>query len=115
MVALIAIQHFLFLIIEIFFWTRPLGRKIFQLDKEFSLKSANLAANQGLYNGFLSAGLLWSLLAQSPEQAVYLKLFFLGCVALAGIFGAFTVSKKILWIQGVPALLTLALIILFHQ
>ncbi|MDR3492774.1 MAG: DUF1304 domain-containing protein [Gammaproteobacteria bacterium] len=109
MVLLIAILHFLFFILETFLWQKDLGRKIFKTDKNFVKKSAALAANQGLYNAFLSAGLIWSLMTNGSE-ALHLKFFFLSCVMLAGIFGAVTVSVRILLVQAVPAIFTLVLL-----
>lgn len=85
-------------------WTKPLGLKAFGLKKDFAEQSKTLAANQGLYNGFLSAGLIWSCFHPQPEFAHQLRLFFLGCVIVAGLYGAVTVSKKILYIQAMPAI-----------
>lgn len=107
-VALIALLHIWFLVLEMFLWTKPAGRRAFGLTEEFAQQSKVLAANQGLYNGFLAAGLIWGLLCQS--QAV--MLFFLGCVLVAGIFGGLTASRKILWIQALPALVGLVLVAL---
>ena len=110
-VFLVALLHLWFLVLEIFFWQKPLGLKVFRLELGFAKQSAALAANQGLYNGFLSAGLIWSLFASEPIFAWQLKSFFLGCVVMAGIFGALTVSRKILMIQAAPAAFVLALLI----
>lgn len=90
-----------------FMWTKPLGLKTFRLTKEFAEQSKTLAANQGLYNGFLAAGLLWAFFHPNPEFAQQLRLFFLGCVIVAGVYGAATASKKILYIQALPAILTI--------
>lgn len=90
-----------------FMWTKPLGLKTFGLKKEFADQSKTLAANQGLYNGFLAAGLLWAFFHPNPEFAQQLRLFFLGCVVLAGVYGAATASKKILYIQAMPAMIAL--------
>lgn len=109
-VALVAMEHLLFLVLEMFLWTRPIGLKVFRMGPEKARDSAALAANQGLYNGFLAAGLVWSLLAASPEQALALQVFFLACVAVAGVVGALTVSRSILFVQGLPALLGLLLL-----
>lgn len=109
-VFLIALLHLWFLVLEMFFWQKPLGLKAFRLDPIFAKQSAALAANQGLYNGFLSAGLIWSLLTPDFMFAWQLKIFFLGCIVLAGVFGALTVSYKILFIQTVPAVLVLILL-----
>jgi putative membrane protein len=107
-IAIVAILHLAFLVLEMFLWDHPFGRKTFQMTKEVSESSATLAANQGLYNGFLAAGLIWGLI--SSEFSV--KLFFLGCVLVAGIFGGFTAKRSILYIQALPALLGLILLIL---
>lgn len=109
-IALIALLHVWFLILEMFLWTRPSGRRAFGLTAEFAEQSKALAANQGLYNGFLAAGLVWGLLLGNAGFGV--KVFFLGCVLAAGIFGGLTASRRILWIQAAPALLGLALILL---
>lgn len=109
-VLLVALMHLWFMVLEMFFWQKPLGMKIFHLTRERAEQSAALAANQGLYNGFLSAGLLWSLLPGHPTQALHLKLFFLSCVTLAGIYAAFTVNRRIFIVQACPALIALALL-----
>jgi putative membrane protein len=109
LVVLIALEHIWFLVLEMFLWTRPIGLRTFRLTSEFARESAGLAANQGLYNGFLAAGLLWGAFHPLPEVALQLKLFFLGCVAVAGVYGAITVSRRILYIQALPAVLGLAL------
>ena len=106
-VVLIALLHLWFLVLEMFLWTKPAGRRAFGLTAEFAQQTKVLAANQGLYNGFLAAGLLWGL---CQGQAVIL--FFLGCVLVAGIFGGLTASRKILWIQALPALIGLVLVAL---
>lgn len=110
MVLLVALLHVYFLALEMFFWTQPLGRRVFGLSAEFAAASKNLAANQGLYNGFLAAGLAWGLWLGDAGEAI--KLFFLGCVIVAGVFGALTVSRKILWVQALPAAVALALVLL---
>jgi len=107
-IAVIAILHLGFLILEMFLWNHPVGRKTFKMTREVSESSATLAANQGLYNGFLAAGLIWGLL--SGDFSV--KLFFLSCVLIAGIFGGFTAKRSILYIQALPALLGLILLFL---
>lgn len=109
-IVFIAFLHLGFLILEMFMWKTSFGRRIFRLDAEFANKTAVLAANQGLYNGFLSAGLIWSLCARNPDQRFELKLFFLICVLLAGGYGAITASKNILFLQALPALLALVLL-----
>ncbi|MFC5527053.1 DUF1304 domain-containing protein [Rhodanobacter ginsengisoli] len=109
-IALIALLHLWFLILEMFLWTRPSGRRAFGLSVEFAEQSRALAANQGLYNGFLAAGLAWGLYLGSAGFGV--KAFFLGCVLVAGIFGGLTAARKILWIQALPAAIGLGLLLL---
>ncbi|SCK14443.1 DUF1304 domain-containing protein [Streptomyces sp. WMMB 322] len=106
--ALVAALHLGFLILEMFLWRTPRGRAVFGTTAEFAEQSAPLAANQGLYNGFLSAGLAWGLVAQEPTgpQA---RIFFLCCVVAAGLYGALTVSRRILYVQALPAAAALAL------
>lgn len=107
-IAIVAILHLGFLVLEMFFWNHPIGRKMFKMTEEVSESSATLAANQGLYNGFLAAGLIWGIV--SGEFTV--KLFFLSCVLIAGIFGGFTAKRSILYIQALPALLGLIFLFL---
>jgi putative membrane protein len=108
---LVALLHLYFLVLEMFFWNKPLGRRVFGLTPEFAQASRVLAANQGLYNGFLAAGILWGI---GLGQAGYgIKIFFLGCVITAGVFGALTASRKILWIQALPGAVALTLVLLF--
>ena len=107
LIALVALSHIGFLILEMFFWDHPVGRKIFGMTPEVSAGSARLAANQGLYNGFLAAGLLWALWTGRRE----LKFFFLGCVILAGVFGGLTAKTSILFTQALPAALALAAVV----
>lgn len=107
-VLLLALLHVYILVLEMFLWTTPKGQKAFGLTPEFALATKTLAANQGLYNGFLAAGLFWGLWLGPAGQAV--NLFFAGCVLVAGLYGAATASRKILFIQGVPAAITLALV-----
>jgi putative membrane protein len=108
LVGLVAVEHFYFLVMEMFLWTTPRVRRAFNLTADFAAASRTLAANQGLYNGFLAAGLVWSLVADAAP-AFSLRLFFLGCVVVAGVFGAATASRRILWIQAFPAAVALAL------
>ena len=103
LVALVAILHDGFLALEMFFWDHPFGHKRFGMTAEYSKASASLAANQGLYNGFLAAGLIWGLV--TGEAAI--KIFFLICVVIAGIYGGFTARRTILYIQALPGLLAL--------
>ncbi len=100
----VAVEHVLILIMEMFLW-RTLGAKIFKLTPEFAEQSANLAMNQGLYNGFLAAGLVWALLYKDANIARQIALFFLGCIVVAGVFGAATAKITILFTQGLPALI----------
>lgn len=108
--ALVALQHLGFLVLEMFLWTKPAGRKAFGLTKEFAESTKALAANQGLYNGFLAAGLAWGCWLGAAGADI--RVFFLGCVVVAGAFGAATVSWRILLIQGVPAAIALGLTLL---
>ncbi len=108
-IALIAILHIYFLVLEMFLWDKPMGMKAFGNSLEKAKLTKVLAQNQGLYNGFLAAGLIWSLCASAPF-ALQLANFFLGCVIVAGVYGAMTASKKILYIQALPALITLLVI-----
>lgn len=107
-IAIVAILHLGFLVLEMFLWNHPIGRKMFKMTEAVSESSATLAANQGLYNGFLAAGLIWGIV--SGEFAV--KLFFLSCVLIAGIFGGLTAKRSILYIQALPALLGLIFLFL---
>ena len=108
-IALVAILHLLFMVLELFFWTRPLGRRIFGLSRELAEATAALAANQGLYNGFLAAGLIWGLLY--AEQTTAISIFFLSCVIVAGVFGAITAKPATLYIQALPGAIALALLL----
>ena len=106
LIGLVALLHLYFLALEMFFWTQPLGRRVFNLTPEFAAQSKALAANQGLYNGFLAAGLVWGLVEGGP-MGFHIELFFLACVIVAGIYGAATVNKRIFFFQALPALLAL--------
>ena len=110
-VGLIALLHVYILVLEMFWWTRPAGLRAFGMTTAFADQTRVLAANQGLYNGFLAAGLLYGLARGHAE----FQAFFLGCVLVAGLYGAATASRKILWIQAVPALLGLGLLWLAHS
>jgi putative membrane protein len=110
-VLVVALLHVLFLVLEMFLWKTPRGRRIFGLTPELAEASAPLAANQGLYNGFLAAGLLWGVFGNfAGDGARHTQLFFLGCVIVAGIFGAATAKRSILWIQAVPGLIAALLV-----
>ena len=106
--ALVALLHLGFLVLEMFLWTQPLGLRIFRNTPEKAEMTKVLAANQGLYNGFLAAGLAWGLIAGSQP----FKVFFLACVIVAGAYGAWSVSKRILWVQAAPGAVALALVLL---
>ena len=108
-VALVALLHLYFLILEMLLWEKPLGLRTFGLTPEFAKASKSLAANQGLYNGFLVAGLVWGLILGEPGNAI--KIFFLSCVVVAGVFGALTANRKILWVQALPGAIVLALVL----
>ena len=110
LVAVVAALHVYFLVLEMFFWTKPLGLKTFRNTIEKAKESAVLAANQGLYNGFLAAGLVWGLFHPTPAFAFQIKIFFLLCVIVAGVYGAATVSRRILYVQAAPAALALILL-----
>ena len=105
---LVALSHIGILVLEMFFWNHPVGRRIFGMTPEVSASSAVLAANQGLYNGFLAAGLLWALWADRRE----LKIFFLACVVVAGAFGGMTAKTSILFTQALPAAIALGVVAL---
>ncbi len=104
-IVFVALEHLGFLVLEMFLWTKPTGRRIFGLSAELAQSSRALAANQGLYNGILAAGLIWSL-----YNGLSAQVFFLICVIIAGIFGAITAKRTILWIQALPAAIALLLV-----
>ena len=106
LVGLVALLHIYFLVLEMFLWDKPYGLKAFGMTPERAAASKVLAMNQGLYNGFLAAGLVWGL----ASGAFAVKAFFLACVVLAGVFGGFTASRKILWVQALPAAVALGLL-----
>lgn len=107
-VVIVALLHVAFLVLEMFLWTKPFGRRTFGLSRELAEATKGLAANQGLYNGFLAAGLLWGV----AENAISLKVFFLACVIVAGIFGAITAKRSILVVQALPGLIALITVFL---
>ena len=112
LIGIIAIEHLAILWIEMFSW-ETVGKKVFtSLPQQLFAPTKMLAANQGLYNGFLSAGLIWSLFVNNPEWQNNIALFFLGCVVVAGIYGAITSSKKIFFIQALPAIVTFIVVLL---
>jgi putative membrane protein len=108
LVALVAALHGYFLVLEMFLWTTPTGRRTFGLDAEFAQRTKSMAANQGLYNGFLAAGLLWGLVTATTSVLV----FFLSCVIVAGCFGALTVGNRILVAQALPGAVALLAVVL---
>ena len=110
LVALVAVLHVYFLVLEMFLWNKPLGLKTFRHTQEKANDSVVLAANQGLYNGFLAAGLFWGLIQSTPAFAFQIKVFFLLTVIIAGIYGAVSVSQRILFVQTAPAALALILL-----
>ncbi|MDQ6685940.1 MAG: DUF1304 domain-containing protein [Pseudomonadota bacterium] len=108
-VGLVALLHLWFLVLEMFLWTQPLGRRTFGNSVEKAETTKVLAANQGLYNGFLVAGLVWGLLLGDAGHSI--KLFFLGCIVVAGIYGAISVSRRIFFVQALPALIGIVLLL----
>lgn len=114
-IAFVALLHLYFLWLEMFAWTTK-GRKVFKkFPAELFEPTKNMAANQGLYNGFLSAGLIWSLLIKDANWQINVALFFLSCIVIAGIYGAMSVSKRIFYVQGLPALLGILWILIYPQ
>jgi len=109
-VAVVALLHFGFLVLEMFLWTQPVGLRTFGTTPDFASASKALAANQGLYNGFVATGLGWGLVLGDAGDSI--KIFFLGCVVVAGVFGGLTSSRKILWVQALPGAMALALVLL---
>jgi len=108
-IALVALLHAYFLVLEMFLWTKPYGMRTFKLTPEFAAATKALAANQGLYNGFLVAGLLWGL--SLGDAGIHVKVFFLACVIVACLFGGATVNRKILFVQAIPGIIALALLL----
>jgi putative membrane protein len=107
LIGIVALLHAWFLVLEMFLWTKPLGRGVFKLTPEFAEASRKLAMNQGLYNGFLVAGLVWGLISGSFQ----VKIFFLACVLVAGVFGAWSLgNRKVFFVQAFPALIALILL-----
>jgi putative membrane protein len=109
-VGLVAALHLYFLVLEMVLWDKPFGRRVFRLTPEFSAASRSLAANQGLYNGFLAAGLVWGIML-GGTAGLQVKVFFLACVIVAGVFGAVTVSRAILFAQALPGIIALAIVL----
>lgn len=113
LVTLIALEHCYILYLEMFLWTTPRGMKAFGLTKDFAIASRALAANQGLYNGFLAAGLAWSVFHPDPATGQQLAIFFLACVIAAGVYGGLTAKRSILYIQALPAAIALVAVLVF--
>ncbi len=112
LIAFVAFLHFYFLVLEMFLWTKPKGIKAFRLTEEFAKQTEVLAANQGLYNGFLAAGLMYSLVMANRNFV----LFFLGCVIVAGIYGAYSTKKaRLFYVQSIPAILAFIITVLNSQ
>lgn len=107
-VGAVAALHIYFMVLEMFLWNTPYGRRVFHLKPDYAQASAPLAKNQGLYNGFLAAGLIWSLVPGA--NAFSLQIFFLSCVIIAGVFGAITANRVILWAQALPGFIALVLV-----
>ena len=112
LVLLVALEHVYILVLEMFLWTTPKGMKTFGMSKEDAESTKVLAANQGLYNGFLAAGLFWGLTHSNPEFAFQIQVFFLACVMVAAAYGGATAKKSILIVQGVPATLAMAAVLI---
>lgn len=113
LIGIVALEHLYFLALEMFLWTQPRTRAIFGMSAEDAETTKTLAANQGLYNGFLAAGLGYSLIAGNIELAFTMKIFFLVCVIVAGLYGGYSVSRRIIFVQAVPAILALIAVLLF--
>lgn len=109
MILLVAVLHLAFLVLEMFLWEKSLGRRVFRQTAERAAITRLLAVNQGLYNGFLAAGLVWGVMLGAEGEAI--KIFFLSCVIIAGVVGAITVSRGIFWIQAAPAVVGLSLVL----
>jgi len=110
-VSLVALEHLYFLYLEMFLWTKDKGLKTFGNTPEQAAMTKTLAANQGLYNGFLAAGLIWSLFHPDAQMAVQIQLFFLVCIIVAAVYGGITAKRSILYIQGAPALIALIVLL----
>jgi putative membrane protein len=113
LIGLVAVIHVYILVLEMFLWEGPRGQKAFGLTPEYAKETKALAANQGLYNGFLAAGLVWALIADG-ETSFHFAVFFLLCVMVAGVYGALTASKKIIFVQALPATIALVAVLIAH-
>lgn len=112
LIGFVAIEHIYILILEMFLWTKPRGLKTFDMTLELAESSKVLAANQGLYNGFLAAGLLWGLFHSDKKIGFQIQVFFLACVVIAGLFGGITAKTSIIYMQAMPALITLIVVLM---
>ncbi|RUL73139.1 DUF1304 domain-containing protein [Dyella choica] len=110
-VTIIALMHVWFLVLEMLLWDKPAGLRAFGITPEYAAQTKVLAGNQGLYNGFLAAGLGWGVILGGSE-GMHVKLFFLACVLVAGVYGGLTATRKVLWIQGLPAAIGIALVLM---
>jgi len=115
LVGIVAALHAYFLVLEMFFWTQPLGLRVFNMTLQKAQDSAVLAANQGLYNGFLAAGLLYGIFASNAAVGFQFKVFFLLCVIAAGLYGGWSVSPRIIYIQALPAVIALVFVWLANR
>jgi putative membrane protein len=112
LVAIVALEHLYILYLEMFLWTKPAGLKAFGTTPETAASSKTLAANQGLYNGFLAAGLFWGIVHPDAATGRQIEIFFLACVLVAGLYGGLTVKRSILVVQGMPALIALIAVLI---
>ncbi|XSG75304.1 DUF1304 domain-containing protein [Herpetosiphon llansteffanensis] len=112
LVGLVAVEHIYILYLEMFAWTKPSTAKSFGLTPEFAQQTKSLAANQGLYNGFLAAGLIWGLVHPDPDFGLQIQLFFVCCVVVAAIYGGLTAKRSILLVQGGPAIIALVALLI---
>lgn len=113
LVLIVALEHVYILVLEMFLWTKSRTRKVFGISKEFAESTQSMAANQGLYNGFLAAGLFWGLFHPNSAFGFQIQLFFLVCVLVAGIYGGYSVKKSIFFVQGLPAFLAIVALLAF--
>jgi putative membrane protein len=114
LILLVSLLHFYFLVLEMFLWTKPIGLKVFRQSQQKAQDSQILAMNQGLYNGFLAVGLLVGVYVSNVQIGFAFKIFFLICIIIAGIFGAISVSKRIFYIQSLPAIIALVTIFIIY-
>ena len=115
LLSIVALLHIYFLVLEMFLWTKPLVLKTFNMTEAEALDKAVLAGNQGLYNGFLAAGIIWAMLHPNPLFSQQISIFFLSCVIIAALYGGYTVSSRILMIQGSPAVIAMIFLLFFQK